>query len=281
MKKYGIKGTGMQGNYIKKGFVKLYRDYDDRKWSSDPVTFSLFVHFIWMARFDDGIYNGKMVPRGSFVISISGLAKKIGATPKATRGALDRLTKDKVLVTRGASDGTMITICNYDYYCNPTESDGQATGERWASDGINTGQAMGQQYKNKERERDNIITPPLPPSSGGQQDLFGQLFDDRPEDDVAKKERKKFVPPTLDEVKSYCMERGNKVSSEYFMDYYGSKGWMVGRTKMKDWKAAVRLWEQKGKQNQTQTQYGNKDNSRIHVTREADWNDGAAIHTDF
>ena len=56
---------------------------------------------------------------------------------------------------------------------------------------------------------------------------------------------KNFKKPTLEEVQEYCRERGNTIDAEYFIDYYESKGWLVGRTKMKDWKAAIRLWEHK------------------------------------
>ncbi len=49
--------------------------------------------------------------------------------------------------------------------------------------------------------------------------------------------------PTLDEVKAYCDERGNRVDPERFIDYYTSNGWKVGKNPMKDWKAAVRTWE--------------------------------------
>ena len=52
-----------------------------------------------------------------------------------------------------------------------------------------------------------------------------------------------FTPPTLEDVQAYCKERGNKVDAERFIDYYASKGWLVGKAKMKDWKAAVRNWE--------------------------------------
>ena len=57
--------------------------------------------------------------------------------------------------------------------------------------------------------------------------------------------RKRFVPPTVDEVRDYCYERGSSVDPHRFVDYYTSNGWMVGKNKMKDWKAAVRTWEQK------------------------------------
>ena len=58
---------------------------------------------------------------------------------------------------------------------------------------------------------------------------------------------KRFAPPTVDQVRAYCEERGNNVNPQRFVDYYSSNGWMVGKTKMKDWKAAVRTWEQKEK----------------------------------
>lgn len=57
------------------------------------------------------------------------------------------------------------------------------------------------------------------------------------------KKNSHFVPPTPEEVKAYCIERNNKVDAERFIDFYSSKGWMIGKNKMKDWKAAVRTWE--------------------------------------
>ena len=53
----------------------------------------------------------------------------------------------------------------------------------------------------------------------------------------------RFYPPTLDEIKAYCLERRNLVDPDRFYDFYSAKGWMVGKNKMKDWKAAVRTWE--------------------------------------
>lgn len=56
---------------------------------------------------------------------------------------------------------------------------------------------------------------------------------------------KRFKKPTMEEIKSYCMERNNGVDAERFFDFYESKGWKVGNQPMKDWKAAVRTWEKK------------------------------------
>lgn len=62
----------------------------------------------------------------------------------------------------------------------------------------------------------------------------------------AESRTKRFTPPTLEEVRSYCKERKNNVDAQRFIDYYESNGWQVGRNKMKDWRAAVRTWERNG-----------------------------------
>ena len=61
--------------------------------------------------------------------------------------------------------------------------------------------------------------------------------------------RKRFSPPTLDDVTAYCQERNNGVDPQRFIDYYTANGWKVGKNPMKDWKATVRTWER----NNTQT----------------------------
>ena len=64
-----------------------------------------------------------------------------------------------------------------------------------------------------------------------------------------KQNRKRFVPPTIEEVQAYCFERNNNVDAERFIDYYTSNGWKVGKNPMKDWKSAVRTWEKSGYNN--------------------------------
>ena len=61
--------------------------------------------------------------------------------------------------------------------------------------------------------------------------------------DISKREKSKFIPPTVEEVREYCLERGNKIDPEYFVAFYESKGWMVGKNKMKNWKMAIITWE--------------------------------------
>ncbi len=59
-----------------------------------------------------------------------------------------------------------------------------------------------------------------------------------------------FTPPDIKDVSNYCQERKNNVDPQKWHDFYSSKGWMIGKNKMKDWKAAVRTWEKnKGENN--------------------------------
>lgn len=55
--------------------------------------------------------------------------------------------------------------------------------------------------------------------------------------------RTRFVKPSIEEIQAYCKERNNKVDAESFYNFYESKGWVVGKSHMKDWKACVRTWE--------------------------------------
>lgn len=59
------------------------------------------------------------------------------------------------------------------------------------------------------------------------------------------KTRARFAPPSLADVREYCIQRGNSVDPETFIDFYSSKGWKVGSEPMKDWKACVRTWEKR------------------------------------
>ena len=90
------------------------------------------------------------------------------------------------------------------------------------------------------------------------------------EDEASPDSRsKRFVPPTVDEVRAYCQDRQNGIDPQRFIDHYTSNGWMVGRTKMKDWQAAVRTWEQRAK---TQPQAkGKSSNPFLDMLEEGDY----------
>ena len=77
--------------------------------------------------------------------------------------------------------------------------------------------------KEKEKEKEKEISPLNPPRG----------------------KRERFTPPTVEDVAAYCLERKNGIDPEEFVSFYASKGWKVGSSPMRDWKAAVRTWEKK------------------------------------
>lgn len=103
----------------------------------------------------------------------------------------------------------------------------------------------------KDNVKDNVL-----------QDIRDKSLDIR---DIDIKE--KFKKPTLEEVESYCKERKNNVDPERFIDFYESKGWKVGKTPMKDWKACIRTWESKTKEKNL-PKWFDKDNTIKETTKE-------------
>ena len=94
------------------------------------------------------------------------------------------------------------------------------------------------QEKGEERERDIPPTPPIEKDK---------------ESPKRNTNNRVFIPPTIEDVREYCLQQGYKIDTERFVDYYTSNGWMVGRNKMKDWKAAVRTWVRSSKGGEKKT----------------------------
>ena len=77
-----------------------------------------------------------------------------------------------------------------------------------------------------------------------------------------EKRLSRFRPPTREEIAAYCAERGNNLDAGRIFDHYESNGWMVGKNKMRDWKAAVRGWEGREQQFSTKRETANERYSR-------------------
>ena len=134
----------------------------------------------------------------------------------------------------------------------------QEIGEENGSESL---QKLRERTKENEQEKENF--PPHP------------LYKEKEIDKENKKEntilfspvvntetaRAIFLPPTISEVKEYCEKRKNGINPEQFVNFYQSKGWMIGKNKMKDWKAAVRTWEIKNRKNNGNNQ--TSDNSKF------------------
>lgn len=93
-------------------------------------------------------------------------------------------------------------------------------------------------------ENHNVVKPSL--------DLQPQLNTNQSktkESNTEREKRKRFTPPSVEEVRAYCQERRNGIDPDAFVDYYTARGWKYGQGKpVADWKAAVRTWEARDKQ---------------------------------
>lgn len=191
-------------------FIKLYRKFTEWEWYSDISTSRLFLHLILTVNWTDKKWQGICIERGSRVASYQVLSTETGLSVKQVRTAIKKLQSTGEVAIKSTNKYSVFTVKNYDLY----QANGkQEAGERQAED---KQRATTKESKEVKKEKNNNI--------------------------------KRFTPPTYEQVSTYCKERNNTVDAERFLDFYESKGWMVGKNKMKDWKAAVRNWERSSKQ---------------------------------
>lgn len=96
------------------------------------------------------------------------------------------------------------------------------------------------------------------------------------------KGRSRFQKPSLEEVAEYCRTRNNTIDPEEFFAFYESKGWMVGKSPMKDWKAAVITWEKSAKKKSSaQRQPRRRETTFEHNLRAIDQVMGSNLHEQY
>lgn len=110
------------------------------------------------------------------------------------------------------------------------------------------GQQKGQ--RRATYNNDNNVKEKDPP-------IFPQGDEDKP--------KRKAIPPDREEVRKYISEQGYSVNADQWFDYYESNGWMVGKTEMKSWQAAIRTWERKNNQNENQRSGQSKQNGQSFI----------------
>ncbi len=194
------------------GFIKIHRNIRDWGWYDDANTLAVWIHLLIDANYEEKVWHGETVGIGSLITSTARLSDQTGLSAKQIRTCLERLSEEGKIITKGASKWTKITICNYESYMLDGEDAGQTNGEQMAS----KGQADGEQMATPKEEKKVI--------------------------NKESNSSRRFVKPTIEQIADYCKEKGYDVEAERFFNYYESKGWVVGKSPMKDWKAAVRTW---------------------------------------
>ena len=162
----------------------------------------------------DKKWKGQEIKRGSIVSSYEKLATETGLSVMQVRTAIKKLRSTGEITSKSSNKNTVFIVNNYDLYQGSNKQNNEPVTSKQQTDNIQI--TTTKESKEVKKEKNNNI--------------------------------KRFTPPTYEQVSTYCKERHNTVDAERFLDFYESKGWMVGKNKMKDWKAAVRNWERSSKQ---------------------------------
>ena len=193
------------------GFIKLHRQILEWEWYKDANTMRLFLHFLLKANHKEKKWQGHTINKGSFITSLDNLVIETGLSKMQIRTAIKKLKLTHEITHETTRSFSIITINNWEQYQDNNTQDNIEITHKQHTD--NTPITL----TNNDKNDKNIVIG----------------------------ENKKFQIPAIEEIKNYCTERNNKVDANRFYDYYQSKGWMIGKNKMKDWKAAVRTWERK------------------------------------
>jgi hypothetical protein len=209
------------------GYFKIWRELFDKPiWlNSTPEQKTVLISIIKMANWKENSWewNKKTYhcKAGEFITSYSKICETCGkgVTHQNVRTALKRFQNLEFLTyqtTVGEYGGIKVIITNWDKYQDETNTSTNTslTHHQHIS---NTSLTTIEEVK-KVRNKEVVVIGKQP-------------------------QQKKFIPPSVEEVREFCKERNNGIDAERFWHYYNSKGWKVGKETMKKWQSAVITWE--------------------------------------
>lgn len=209
------------------GYIKLHRSLlENSIFNSEPFTRGqAWIAILLLTNHKEGfvqIKNGELIKieRGECGYSELALADIFKWSRGKVKRFLTLLEKEKMIQQKNRSNRNIIKVLNYENYQNSTVND-------TVNSTVNGHLTVQQTDINNNDNNDKND----------------------------KNDKNIFVIPKIEEIKDYCASRNNKINPLQFYDYYQSKGWMIGKNKMKDWQAAVRTWEQKNKANSPPAPY--------------------------
>lgn len=219
------------------GWIKLHRNLKEWEYYDDHNATRLLIHLLVSVNYEDKKWKDTIIKAGTMVSSWQNLAHETGLSLKQIRLAMSKLERVgeavRQVAGKGAGKWQIISLVKWDKLQGFDDSEGQIKGQE---KGRTTAQkrATTKEYKNKEIKKEEIINSTT---------IVEELIIPR----------KNFIIPSIQEISAYCLERNNQINPEQFYDHYQSNGWMVGKNKMKDWKASIRTWEKNNYSNTTQS----------------------------
>lgn len=208
------------------GFLRISRNIVDWDWYTDANTFRVFMHLLLTANYKDCNYKGVEVKRGQVATSRMEIAKALRMSEQNVRTSLSHLKSTNEITSKSTNKLTIITLCKYDSWQDLTSETNQQTNRKLTVNQPAIEEESNKYNNNNKEKEDTKVSP--------------------------KKKSARFIKPTVEEVDAYVKEKGYRIDAENFVNYYESKGWLVGKSPMKDWKAACRTWEKNWKENHPQ-----------------------------
>lgn len=170
------------------------------------------MNLLLMANWTDSEWQGMTIKRGQLATGRKALAAQTGLSEQTVRTSLNHLKSTGEITITSTNKFSLITIVNYGKFQDVPEMLTSTSTNSLTNDQPATNQQL--TTNEQEEPKEQIIKP-----------------------------RKRFIPPTVGDVESYCRERGNNVDAQRLVDFYTASGWMRGKSPIRDWKACVRTWE--------------------------------------
>lgn len=199
-----------------------------------------------------GVYTRILALGKKWHLNVKGLSTQLHITERKVRTALNQLEELGYLKRVLVQDKKTGVFEGYDYYFGMTPfPEDERTNVKKAHTPILTkthrmdspedGLSVGRIIHRMEKCEDILIDD-------------NRVIEEKDNKTLSRGKSSKFVRPTLEEVTQYCEERKNGISPEAFLNFYDANGWVQAKNKpIKDWKAAVRTWEDKRKNEQKAT----------------------------
>ncbi len=212
------------------GFIKLYRKMlDNPVVCKDADHVAVWIYLLLSATWQqyEVMFEGKIITLEPGQLVTGRLA--IGVHNKINEYKVQRILKrfenEQLIAQQTTPRNRLISVLNWNQYQSTAQQDEQQAHNNCTTTAQQSAHKQ-EVYKNIEEDKEYISMSDKPTSK-----------------------KKKSLIPTIEEVIAYCQERNNGIDPHKFYDHYESNGWMVGKNKMKDWKASVRTWERNSNKN--------------------------------
>jgi len=196
------------------GYIKLWRKFEKWEWFDSSNMVHLFIFLLMRATHEDCKYHGYDIKRGQVIFGLKATKKATGISVQSLRTCLTKLKSTHEITYQPTHDFSIVTICNYESYQSNPNKINTPINTITNIQSTSHQQPINNIQEDKEHKNKDIVT--------------------------------KNIPDSIQTVIAFI---GDSNLGTDFWDYYQSKGWVVGKSPMKDWRAAARRWIRMNKQN--------------------------------